>query len=194
MGNLIPKIALQLSPDRYVVHVHTGDRKSAGTDANVYVQLRDTTGRVTAPRLLDHWFFNDLERGTTCSYPVPSDPELGEIDSLVLRRDDAGLGNAWFLDLVEVEDRTGKRRWTFPVHRWIHADTEYRLRQYDISLPQDDEADIRSRRQAELEGKRSVYQYIQRITEGPAQVRLDVRGGTALWRRSVPRRNDTGEV
>ncbi|XP_043237383.1 polyunsaturated fatty acid 5-lipoxygenase-like isoform X3 [Amphibalanus amphitrite] len=171
MGNLIPKLALQLSRDRYVVHVHTGDRKSAGTDANVYVQLRDEAGHVTPARLLDHWFFNDLERGTVCSYPVPAEPALQGVDSLLLRRDNAGLGNAWFLDLVEVEDRTLKRRWVFPVHRWIHADTEYRLRQFDISLPQDDETDIRDRRRAELEAKRDVYQYVQRISEGPAQVK-----------------------
>ena len=171
MGNLIPKIALQLSRDRYVVHVHTGDRKSAGTDANVYVQLRDASGQVTPARLLDHWFFNDLERGTVCSYPVPAEATFGDLDSLMLRRDNAGLGNAWFLDLVEVEDRVRKRRWLFPVHRWIHADTEYRLRQFDISLPQDDETDIRDSRRAELDAKRDVYQYTQRITEGPAQVR-----------------------
>ncbi|XP_037075252.1 LOW QUALITY PROTEIN: polyunsaturated fatty acid 5-lipoxygenase-like [Pollicipes pollicipes] len=171
MGNVVPKLTLYFSRDRFVIHVHTGDRKAAGTDANVYVQLRDSAGHVTAPRRLDHWLFNDLERGTVCQYPFPADPELKDVDSIVLRRDGAGLGDAWFLDLVEVEDRQVHSKWVFPVHRWIQTSTEYRIKQHGISLPQDDEPDMLANRQGELAKKQEAYEYTQRIEDGPAQIK-----------------------
>lgn len=170
MGNIVPRIAEALSRERFVIAVHTGDRKGAGTDANVYVQLRDSAGHVTAPRHLNHWLFNDLERGTVVRYPMADDPELQDVDSIIVRRDNAGLGDAWFLDLIVVEDWQFGLKWTFPVHRWIQQDTEYRIQQNDISLPQDDDEDIRRRRKHELEQKRQQYQYVQRVEGGPAQV------------------------
>lgn len=101
MGNVLSWFLKQYE---FKVHVTTGDKQGAGTDSSVYIQLVDSSGAITEPACLDHLLVNDHERGETHSYDVSAkglrQPE--SIDHIVIWRDSSGLGDAWFLDRIEV--------------------------------------------------------------------------------------------
>lgn len=70
------------------------------------------------------------------------------------------------------EHQGAKRRYIYPVQRWIKANKRYELYQFDAFLPQDDPQS--ERRKEELEEKRETYQYEQKIRKGPKQVRRQI--------------------
>lgn len=156
------------------VRVHTGDKKGAGTDAKVFIKLRDSAGTETKLHKLDNLRVDDHERDTVSEFQLPEcfADCLTDLDSIVLVRNDAGEGASWFVDLVEVKEQPGGCTWLFPVHRWLHAHTEYRIRQYDLSLPQNDDLDLQARRLKELHAKRALYQYTQFVEDGPVQAKV----------------------
>ncbi|KAF0294906.1 hypothetical protein FJT64_007488 [Amphibalanus amphitrite] len=153
------------------VRVHTADRKGAGTDARVFIKLRDSAGTESRLTQLDNLHVDDHERNTVSEFELPASTAaaLVDLDSIVLVRNAAGAdGGSWLLELVEVS--AGGGRWLFPVHRWLSPYTEYRISQFDSSLPQHDDPDISARRARELVDKRDQYQYAQHIAGGPVQV------------------------
>ncbi|KAF4523364.1 hypothetical protein B566_EDAN005519, partial [Ephemera danica] len=169
MGNLL---SWWLSEPEFKVHVTTGDVLGAGTDATVWIQLVDKTGAITEPpTCLDKLLVDDHERGTTHTYGVWAAglKHADAIDHVVIWRDRSGFGDAWFLDRIELEECTAKkRRYVFPVQRWIQAEKRYQLYQYDVFLPQNDPHP--DRRKTELEEKRLTYQYVENIRDGPLQI------------------------
>lgn len=112
------------SETHYRMHVVTGDRRGAGTDANVYVVLHDRQGRATLPILLNKVFSNDNERGSTTTMELKADCGIaGPVAKVEVWRDNFAdlsiigtvLGylfgkhtkrgsSAWFLDRVAVEE------------------------------------------------------------------------------------------
>ena len=157
---------------RLQVRVHTGDKKGAGSDAKIRIKLRDSAGKETPLFKLNNLLVNDHERDSVSEFQLPKNyaASLADLDSIILLRNTSGKGHSWFVDLVEVLEQPQGTTWLFPVHRWLHGYTEYRLRQYDLSLPQQDDADMKARRQKELGEKREMYQYMQHIKDGPVQV------------------------
>lgn len=101
MGNLL---SWWLSEPEFRVHVTTGDKRGAGTDATVWLQLVDVAGGITEPSCLDKLLVNDHERGQTHTYGVTAAglKQADTLDHIVIWRDSAGLGDAWFLDRIEV--------------------------------------------------------------------------------------------
>ncbi|XP_066942820.1 polyunsaturated fatty acid lipoxygenase ALOX15B-like isoform X2 [Macrobrachium rosenbergii] len=108
----------------YRLHVITGDRRGAGTDANVYVVLHDIYGNTTEAISSNKIFKNDNERGTTTTVDLKEDCGVqGPIVKVEVWRDNFAditiLGKiaekirgqktkrgsaAWFLDRIEVEE------------------------------------------------------------------------------------------
>ena len=108
----------------YRLHVVTGDRRGAGTDANVYVIVHDAQGRTTPSLSLNKVFRNDNERGSTTSLDLKEDCGIaGPVVKVEVWRDNfADLSifgsitefffgqrtkrgsSAWFLDRIEVEE------------------------------------------------------------------------------------------
>lgn len=152
-----------------IIHVTTGDRKRAGTDANVRIILYDEKGQSTDTIKLGHAFKNDHERGATCTFSACSGNGFGYPLKIEFWRDSFGLGHHWFLEQIVVEDKTHGTQHIFPVHRWIHADRHYVIYEYDCCLPQDDEH--QEQRRTELKEYCRMYQYVTNIEGGPAQVK-----------------------
>ena len=151
MGNILSS---RSQPD-YTVYVKTGDRKGAGTDANVYIALHNDQGTRSRNIHLNCLWRDDFERGRTDSFPVKNLPHFGDVVRVELWRDSAGFGSDWYVDLVEVVNEETKKRHLFPVHRWIKE--KFVLREFDAVLPQDD--DLAEQRQAELTKKRREYEF-----------------------------------
>ncbi|KAL5011283.1 hypothetical protein ScPMuIL_009834 [Solemya velum] len=153
----------------FIVYVKTGDRKFAGTDANVRIRLHDESGNVTEEAKLDNFLRNDFERGQTDSFVLKRLEKLKKIHKIEMWRDNAGFGANWYVDTVEVEDRISRIRYTFPIYRWIKADYHYHIHHLDTSLPQLDPQGYQ--RRMEVDEKKNVYEFIQRGPGLPSQVK-----------------------
>ncbi|KAG8197556.1 hypothetical protein JTE90_007292 [Oedothorax gibbosus] len=152
-----------------MIHVTTGDKKRAGTDANVWLILYDETDQSTECVKLNRTLKNDNERGETCSFVVSSGHGFGHPIKIEFWRDSFGLGPNWFLEQIVVEDKDFGSKHIFPVHRWIQADKHYVIHEYDCCLPQED--DHQEQRRQELKEYKRMYQYTQNIEDGPIQIK-----------------------
>lgn len=77
MGRIFSHFRHDDSDRELIIHVTTGDRKRAGTDANVRMILYDEKGQSTETIKLGHAFKNDHERGSTCTYAASSGHGFG---------------------------------------------------------------------------------------------------------------------
>lgn len=156
---------------QFVIYVKTGDKKNAGTDANVKIKLHGPNGSNTDGLTLDNFFRNDFESGQLDVFPI-KEIKVKDFGSVVSKvefwRDNAGIGADWFVDKIVVENNKTNESFTFPVFRWIKPDYHYIIEHLDTSLPQFDPH--KDQRLEELEDKRLVYQNTQKVPGGPAQV------------------------
>ncbi|XP_064618821.1 allene oxide synthase-lipoxygenase protein-like isoform X2 [Lineus longissimus] len=157
----------------YTIRVKTGDRKDAGTDANVKIRLYDENGQQTKDINLDVSFRDDFEEGNLDEFHVEDEAPLRtKIDKIALSRDNAGdwLKSAdWYVEYVEVEVDKTKKAFIFPFHRWIHSDRQYLVQQYDVVLPQNDPH--KEQRNFELANKKELYEYDEKVQGIPVQVK-----------------------
>ncbi|KAJ8298470.1 hypothetical protein KUTeg_025001 [Tegillarca granosa] len=151
----------------YKVLVKTGDRKRAGTDANVRIVLHGENDNATQPTKLDKRFRDDFERGKLDDFLIKDDTYLEKIHKIELWRDNAGYSADWYVDTVEVQNSTTKETFYFPVYRWIKAHHHYEISHLDTSLPQFDPH--RYQRKFELEDKRKFYELSPKVKGAPAQ-------------------------
>lgn len=165
------------------VRVHTGDKKGAGADSSVFIQLRDSAGKETSVYELTDMNVSDHERDSLTVYQLPKNfaDGLTDLESIILSHNisnNKSTDDRWFVNLVEVQKLPGGKLpiyglgklYPFPVNRWVHSGIDYRIQLYDISLPQTVDADMKKRRERELADKRRQYQYGQVIPNGPVQV------------------------
>ncbi len=101
----------------YEVKVLTGDRRGAGTDANVSIVLYGESGDSGRPKVLQTSSAN-FERGATDVFGVES-PDLGTLTKIRIGHDGAGFGSGWFLDKIYVSNPLSKQQWTFLCGRWL---------------------------------------------------------------------------
>jgi hypothetical protein len=76
--------------------------RGAGTDANVYVELRGEAGATTGRHVLKNSNFNNFERGQADVFEVTAG-SVGTPTSLLIGHDGKGLGAAWHLEQVRVQ-------------------------------------------------------------------------------------------
>ena len=134
------------------IYVKTGDRKGAGTDANVRCILYDDKGNQSEEIKLDCYFKNDFERGKTDIFQAPPlGYDFGSVVRIELWRDNEGYPN-WFCEVVVVNDRRTDKSAYFPVLRWLQSGVRYKIEQYDTCIPQ--ASSFVEQRQWELEQKR----------------------------------------
>ena len=157
----------------YIVNVKTGDQLQAGTDANVKLVLHAESGEKSEAIPLDYMFRDDFERGQLDSFQLKNISHLKDIHKIELWRDNSGIGSDWFVDYIEIEDVDSRKRFMFPLFRWIKAHKHYIVRHMDNCLPQFDPE--QEYRREELEAKRKEYGCYMKIAGGPAQVR-DLQG------------------
>jgi len=100
----------------YRIIVITGTEPGAGTDANVYITLIGTEGRVDKARLDNEK--DNFERGYIDIFSIET-LDIGEIKQIVIGHDGKGLGSAWLCDKVFVVNEHTKQRWMFPCKKWF---------------------------------------------------------------------------
>ncbi|XP_056021362.1 allene oxide synthase-lipoxygenase protein-like [Ostrea edulis] len=153
----------------YDIKVKTGDRAGAGTDANTQIVLLDNSGKKTKPATLDNWFRNDFERNQIDVFTIIDDTDIPEVTEIQLRRDEAGLYSDWFVEKVEVTNQKSGKTSVFPILRWIRPGVDTYFGRHDTFLPQSDPRP--KQRNSELEEKRKLYEYEEKIPNLPVQIK-----------------------
>ena len=83
----------------YGLTIKTGDVGHAGTDANLTFTL--TGSRGSAKKVVDADYIRRMERGDT-NYVTIQSPDIGELQSITVQRDNSGNAPAWFLEHIHV--------------------------------------------------------------------------------------------
>ena len=87
--------------DTYVIRIKTGDRKGAGTDANVFIVLNGPKGS-TKKTLLDS-SANDFQRNELNTFELRDVTNVGNpVQSIRLGHDGFGFGSSWFCESVKI--------------------------------------------------------------------------------------------
>ncbi|XP_056097903.1 lipoxygenase homology domain-containing protein 1 isoform X1 [Rhinichthys klamathensis goyatoka] len=103
----------------YTLRIKTGEKKHAGTDANVFAILygeNDDTGIINLKASKSHK--NKFEKGMIDEFTVEA-VDLGELHKLRIGHDEAGGSAGWFLDWVEIDAPSQGQRLRFPCGRWL---------------------------------------------------------------------------
>lgn len=152
----------------YEVKIKTGDKKRAGTDANVTLVLLGGDGKVTKPLALDNWLWNDFERGQLDVFTCQDDADIPDVTDIKLRRDTSGLFSDWYVEKIEVTNQKSGVTSVFPILRWVRPDVDLYFGKYDTYLPQSDPRP--EQRNEELQRKRALYDYTEKTPGLPVQV------------------------
>nr|XP_020662186.1 lipoxygenase homology domain-containing protein 1 [Pogona vitticeps] len=103
----------------FTVTVRTGDKKHAGTDANVFIVLygtKDDTGTIYLKASKTNK--NKYERGMTDVFTVEC-VDLGDLKKIKIGHDNSGRSPNWFLEWVEVDAPCLGLCLKFPCGRWL---------------------------------------------------------------------------
>ncbi|XP_054628770.1 lipoxygenase homology domain-containing protein 1 isoform X1 [Dunckerocampus dactyliophorus] len=103
----------------YTIKIKTGEKKYAGTDANVFAVLfgeNDDTGIINLKACKS--YKNKFEQGMTNEFTVEA-VDLGELEKLRIGHDNSGGSPGWFLDWVEIDAPSQGLRLRFPCGRWL---------------------------------------------------------------------------
>lgn len=128
MGNACVSGSIDIAPPDFIIYVKTGDKKGAGTDADVYIALFTVDGTRSRDIKLDAEWRNDFVAGRMDNFPVENLPNFGEVTKIEVWRSDDGISDDWFVERIEVEDVAAKTRVVFPVHRWVKAERKVNTR------------------------------------------------------------------
>jgi hypothetical protein len=106
----------------YGLHVHTGDKWMAGTDANVTFTLTGAAGSAT--KTVNTELIKRMESDDWNWVTMPSD-DLGSLQSITVQRDNQGNGPDWFLDRIEVRSARFGVSGLAVYNRWIDDTTPF---------------------------------------------------------------------
>ncbi|KAG1662011.1 hypothetical protein FOA52_009500 [Chlamydomonas sp. UWO 241] len=106
----------RLNMPEYKIIVHTSAIPGAGTDANVSLDITGTV-RASGPRALKGKG-NLFEGGAADEFRFKM-PDLGELRQLEVWHDNGGLGAAWHLDYIEVQNSASRQVVYFPCSMWF---------------------------------------------------------------------------
>ena len=101
---------------KYKISVRTGDKRGAGTDANVFIVLHGGTGSTGRYKLESAG--NNFERGRVDVFGIEAF-DVGALTKITIGHDGTGFGSGWFLDNVTVRDQTSNKEYKFQCGRWL---------------------------------------------------------------------------
>ncbi|XP_066870763.1 lipoxygenase homology domain-containing protein 1-like [Kogia breviceps] len=115
--------------NKYEVKVYTGDVIGAGTDADIFINIFGEYGD-TGERRLENAKDN-FEKGAEDKFTVDA-PDLGQLMKINVGHNNKGVSAGWFLSKIVIEDVGNKRKYDFPLNRWLALDEDDGKIQRDI--------------------------------------------------------------
>ena len=106
----------------YKISVFTGDRRGAGTDANVFIELTGEDGKTSGRQKLDN-SQNNFERGKEDIFGIET-VSLGKLQKIDIGHDNSGFAAGWFLDKVGIQDLSSNQIYYFVCGRWLATNEE----------------------------------------------------------------------
>lgn len=109
----------------YHVFVHTGDKRGAGTDADIFLNIFGELGD-TGDRPLEESKSNKnkFERKQVDEFFIEA-VSLKALEKVRVGHDSSGPGAGWFLDKVVIKDpEDGTKEYVFPCNRWLAKDED----------------------------------------------------------------------
>ncbi|NWT00658.1 LOXH1 protein, partial [Mionectes macconnelli] len=103
----------------YTIKVYTGDKRGAGTDANVHIVLfgnEDKSEVFQLSQSLEHQ--NPFERGKVDTFKIKT-KKLGSLYSIEIGHDGKGFASGWFLEKVEITDASRNSVYCFYCNRSV---------------------------------------------------------------------------
>ncbi|XP_059266041.1 lipoxygenase homology domain-containing protein 1 isoform X2 [Mustela nigripes] len=115
--------------NKYEVKVYTGDVIGAGTDADVFINIFGEYGDTGERRLENEK--DNFERGAEDKFMLDA-PDLGQLMKINVGHNNKGGSAGWFLSKIIIEDIGNKRKYDFPLNRWLALDEDDGKIQRDI--------------------------------------------------------------
>ncbi|XP_022277134.2 lipoxygenase homology domain-containing protein 1 isoform X17 [Canis lupus familiaris] len=115
--------------NKYEVRVYTGDVIGAGTDADVFINIFGEYGDTGERRLENEK--DNFERGAEDKFTLDA-PDLGQLMKINIGHNNKGGSAGWFLSKIIIEDIGNKRKYDFPLNRWLALDEDDGKIQRDI--------------------------------------------------------------
>ncbi|XP_075271384.1 oxygen-regulated protein 1 [Opisthocomus hoazin] len=106
----------------YTIKVYTGDKRGAGTDANVHIILfgnEDKSEVFQLSQSLEHQ--DPFERGKVDTFKFKT-KNIGSLLSIEIGHDGKGFASGWFLEKVEITDASRNSVYCFNCSRWLAED------------------------------------------------------------------------
>ena len=100
----------------YNVAVHTSDIRFAGTDSNVFLEMHGSKGSMGERKLEDRR--NLFERGAIDNFKFQAS-DIGDIEKIIVRHDNSGLGPDWHLKQIVVYSNASGRSYFFACDKWL---------------------------------------------------------------------------
>ncbi|XP_066103487.1 lipoxygenase homology domain-containing protein 1 isoform X1 [Saccopteryx bilineata] len=107
--------------NRYEIKVYTGDVLGAGTDADVFINLFGEYGDTGERRLESEK--KNFEKGAEDKFTLDA-PDLGQLMKITVGHNNKGGSPGWFLCKIIIEDIGNKRKYDFPLNRWLALDED----------------------------------------------------------------------
>ncbi|KAJ7986028.1 hypothetical protein DPEC_G00346570 [Dallia pectoralis] len=104
----------------YLLNVQTGNRRGAGTTANVTVNLIGTDGE-SEPHLLNDPGKPVFEKGGVDIFLLTTPFPLGDLTSIRVCHDDSGGNPSWYLNKVTIQDLQTRNVWHFLSSSWLSS-------------------------------------------------------------------------
>ncbi|XP_040840655.1 lipoxygenase homology domain-containing protein 1 isoform X3 [Ochotona curzoniae] len=115
--------------NKYEVKVYTGDVMGAGTDADVFINIFGEYGDTGERRLENEK--DNFEKGAEDKFLLDA-PDLGQLMKINVGHNNKGGSAGWFLSKIVIEDIGNKRKYDFPLNRWLALDEDDGKIQRDI--------------------------------------------------------------
>ncbi|XP_077916249.1 lipoxygenase homology domain-containing protein 1 isoform X1 [Halichoerus grypus] len=115
--------------NKYEVRVYTADVIGAGTDADVFINIFGEYGDTGERRLENEK--DNFERGAEDKFMLDA-PDLGQLIKINVGHNNKGGSAGWFLSKIIIEDIGNKRKYDFPLNRWLALDEDDGKIQRDI--------------------------------------------------------------
>ncbi|XP_055877066.1 polycystin family receptor for egg jelly-like isoform X1 [Biomphalaria glabrata] len=104
----------------YLITVHTGLRRSAGTKSNVYFCLSGQD-HDTGIRKLSDGIKEGFSTGSVCHFVMACEECLGDLQCIKIWHDNSGKGNdaTWYLDQIDIVDLQNTKGYYFVCGEWL---------------------------------------------------------------------------
>lgn len=117
------------STGQFYLEVKTSDKKSAGTDSNIWLTIYGDNGNTEEINIGKYaGDGNNFEKNDKDCFNIAYDSVyIGTINKIVIRKDNKGVGPGWHLDYITITEKVSEGQSgqciKFKINQWINDDT-----------------------------------------------------------------------